>query len=299
MAKVHPTMDELRHLPVPLLPGELQVLDTLRARRRLVHLRPAAGPGLDQPDFVVVHAEHGVVVIEVRDWRPGMYRRSPAGPIEVQAVAGWERTDEVPRYLAHRSAVVVQERFFADTNDPPRDPSVPDRCWCSCANRTRRSGRSWAARATPSELRVRCLSGARLRVSTVVELVGPPIVRRRAVSARNLTRLARHLDQPDDRPVDAPLAPGPTDLDGLAEGGAAPAGRHPSRAGCGRLGKTTGLVGRAASSLSPPGAPSSWPPVPRTTRGTCTGRSWSGAESWAPTRDASRAPTSSVSARSR
>ncbi len=250
MARVHPDMEQLRHLPVPLLPGELQVLDTLRALGDgwSIYVQPRLG--LDQPDFVVVHPEHGVSVIEVRDWRPGLYRRSPAGAIEIRAAGGWERTDDVPRYVVHRTAILLQERFFADTNDPPRDPSVRPMLVLARQSAEEVGALVGAAGVTPSELRVRCLSGAELRSATVEELVGPVTGRRRAVDARNLARLVRHLDQPVAAP--APGTPpgdtadvAPADLDGLAADLAGPGrGVRPVRGAAGS-GKTTGMVARA------------------------------------------------------
>ena len=259
MARMYPAMEQLRHLPIPLLPGELQVLDTLRALddEWSIYVQPRLG--LDQPDVVVVHPEHGVTIIEIRDWRPGLYRRSPAGAIEVRSAGGWERTDEVPRYVVHRTAVAVQERFFADTNDPPRDPSVRPMLVLVRQSAEEVEALVGNASVTPSELRVRCLSGAELRAATVAELAGTGTLRRRAISARNLARLVRHLDQPvaspapDDPVPGTPDAPGArephtaADLDGLAATLAAPApapGVRPVRAAAGS-GKTTGLVARS------------------------------------------------------
>lgn len=248
MARVHPEMEQLRRLPVPLLPGELQVLDTLRALGDgwSIYVQPRLG--LDQPDFVVIHPDHGVVVIEVRDWRPGLYRRSPVGDIEVRSSSGWERAGEVPRYVVHRTAILLQERFFADTNDPPRDPSVRPMLVLVRQSAEEVQALVGAPSVTPSELRVRCLSGAELRAATVEELVGPPSPRRRAVSARNLARLVRHLDQPVavDEAVDGGPPPAPADLDGLAAVLAGPGrGIRPVRGAAG-TGKTTGLVARAS-----------------------------------------------------
>lgn len=257
MARVIPSMEQLRYLAVPLEAGELQVLDSLQALDDDWSIFVQPRLGLDQPDFVAVHAEHGAVVIEVRDWRPGTHRLASSGTIEVRAASGWERTDEAPRYVGHRTAVVVQERFFADTNDPPRDPSI--RAIVVLVRQSAQEAQELVGtpRVTMSEERVRYFSGAELRADTLDALVGPPRLPRRSVSPRSLARLVRHLDQPvaaHGSGSDTPAEAGGRDEQPVAGGLAAELGAGPARdedrqrqvrAAAGS-GKTTGLVARAS-----------------------------------------------------
>lgn len=257
MARVIPPMEQLRRLAVPLQAGELQVLDSLQALGDdwAIYVQPRLG--LDQPDFVAVHPEHGAVVIEVRDWRPGTHRLSSAGVIEVRGTGGWERTDEAPRYVAHRTAVVVQERFFADTNDPPRDPSI--RAIVVLVRQSAQEAQELVGtpRVTMSEERVRYFSGADLRADTLDALVGPPRIPRRAIAPRSLARLERHLDQAvaaaadsaaagPDAAIDPALALVPGGLAAeVVQGPTASETRQVQVRAAAGSGKTTGLVARA------------------------------------------------------
>ena len=74
MAQLHPRLDELHVLPVPLNEGERQMLEALARLDDdwLVFVQPCLG--LDRPDFIVVHPEFGVTVVEVKDWSVGGYR---------------------------------------------------------------------------------------------------------------------------------------------------------------------------------------------------------------------------------
>ncbi|MEO5724284.1 MAG: nuclease-related domain-containing protein [Ilumatobacteraceae bacterium] len=102
MARVYPDWDELACLPTPLNVGERQVLDCLAALddEWIVYVQPRLG--LDQPDFITAHPTFGVCAVEVKDWSVGAYRQAADGRIETRHQGGWTRTDEAPRYQAHR-----------------------------------------------------------------------------------------------------------------------------------------------------------------------------------------------------
>ena len=116
---MRPALDELSQLVTPLNVGEL---DVAHALARLdddwtVYIQPRIGQ--DVPDFVAVHDQHGVCAIEVKDWRPGIYRQRDDGVIEFRSCStyGWERSNEQPRYQAYRYRTTIFDQFFAMPDD--------------------------------------------------------------------------------------------------------------------------------------------------------------------------------------
>lgn len=125
MARIFPALGELDHLTVPLNEGEHQVLEFLAQLddEWLVYVQPRLG--LDQPDFVVVHARFGVTAVEVKDWGHGCYRQDAEGFIEtISTDGGWIRTRHNPKYQAARYLDAVWSRFFTDVNASPRRATV-------------------------------------------------------------------------------------------------------------------------------------------------------------------------------
>ncbi|MGB3735221.1 MAG: NERD domain-containing protein/DEAD/DEAH box helicase [Ilumatobacter sp.] len=119
MALFRPALDELAHLASPLNDGELEVAHAL-ARfddSWTVYIQPRLGQ--DQPDFVAVHDFHGVCAIEVKDWRPDVYRQRDDGAIEHRRSGerGWERSCEQPRFQAYRYRTTIYDQFFAMPDD--------------------------------------------------------------------------------------------------------------------------------------------------------------------------------------
>ena len=122
MAVFRPALDQLGQLVTPLNPGELDVAGALAELDDdwTISIQPRLGH--DVPDFVAVHDRYGVCAIEVKDWRPGIYRQRDDGAIEFRSgVDGWERSQEHPRYQAHRYRTTIFDQFFAmpdDTSEP-------------------------------------------------------------------------------------------------------------------------------------------------------------------------------------
>ncbi|MGB8858296.1 MAG: nuclease-related domain-containing protein [Ilumatobacteraceae bacterium] len=119
MARVYPDWDELACLPTPLNVGERLVLDCLAALddEWIIYVQPRLG--LDQPDFITAHPTFGVCAVEVKDWSIGIYRQDDDGRIEMRRQGGWVRTDEAPRYQAHRYRGAIHERLTALTDEAP------------------------------------------------------------------------------------------------------------------------------------------------------------------------------------
>ena len=116
---MRPALDELSQLVTPLNDGELDVAHALAGLDDdwTVYIQPRIGQ--DVPDFVAVHDRYGVCAIEVKDWRPGIYRQRDDGVIEFRpcGTGGWERSSEQPRYQAYRYRTTIFDQFFAMPDD--------------------------------------------------------------------------------------------------------------------------------------------------------------------------------------
>ncbi|MGQ0467698.1 MAG: NERD domain-containing protein [Sporichthyaceae bacterium] len=105
--------EELATLPTPLNAGENYVLRKLLQvadPRWTIYVQPRIA--LMQPDFVLAHPEHGVWIVEVKDWSPTSYRRSETGRVEVLAASGWTAIED-PIEQARRYRRVIFDRCFA------------------------------------------------------------------------------------------------------------------------------------------------------------------------------------------
>lgn len=115
-ALVVPPLDQLQSLHTPLNAGELATVGALAQLGSDWHVFVQPRLSMAQPDFVVVHPEKGVWVIEVKDWNPSLYRpvRNPGGRlIEVFDGERW-----IPRPSPKAQLVsyekTFRERFFVD-----------------------------------------------------------------------------------------------------------------------------------------------------------------------------------------
>jgi Nuclease-related domain len=124
MAVLRPSLEDCSQLVTPLNDGERRVAESLA---RLddgwtVYIQPRLG--FDVPDFVAVHARHGVCIVEVKNWAPRRYRSGTSARIEFANGDGtWQATTEQPRYQAYRYRTVIHDQFFArpdDDADPPQ-----------------------------------------------------------------------------------------------------------------------------------------------------------------------------------
>src|SRR4051812_11707719 len=112
--RVVPGLDELPGLPTKLNDGELAVLDALMQLGPGWNVFVQPRLAMAQPDFVVVHAEYGVWVIEVKDWTPDAYRSEPARRhrwIEVSNGERWvQRASPIKQVMAYETT--FRDRFF-------------------------------------------------------------------------------------------------------------------------------------------------------------------------------------------
>lgn len=121
MARFRPPLEELSQLVEPLNHGEEAVARALAALDDdwTVYIQPRLGQ--DVPDFVAVHGRHGVCIIEVKDWKPSIYRQRDDGRIECRRGSGeWTGIDEQPRYQAFRYRTTIFDLFFAELDQGTR-----------------------------------------------------------------------------------------------------------------------------------------------------------------------------------
>jgi hypothetical protein len=117
--RIVPTLADLAALPTPLNGGEAAVLQALArlAPDWSIFVQPRLA--MAQPDFVVVHPEKGVWIIEVKDWNPQIYRGDGVTGgrwIEVFDGQRWVRRVS-PRKQVVGYEKVFRERFFVDFTD--------------------------------------------------------------------------------------------------------------------------------------------------------------------------------------
>lgn len=114
--RIVPALHELSALPTALNEGERSVLDALTRLGAEWHVFVQPRLAMAQPDFVAVHAIHGVWMIEVKDWNPEVYRSEPSRRhrwIEVFNGERWvQRVSPVKQVLAYQET--FKDRFFVD-----------------------------------------------------------------------------------------------------------------------------------------------------------------------------------------
>lgn len=110
-----PPISELNRLRTPLTPGERRVFDWLDAELHpgwAIYIQPHLN-GL-RPDFVLLHPEGGIIILEVKDWNlnSGNYRTradsSGRVRLEFHSDDGWKpkhADDPVNRLVAYRDQV--------------------------------------------------------------------------------------------------------------------------------------------------------------------------------------------------
>jgi hypothetical protein len=244
MARVFPALDELVHLNVPLNEGEQQVLDLLCGLGEgwLIYVQPRLG--LDQPDFVVVHADFGVTAVEVKDWGHGCYRQDADGFIETLTPNdGWVRTRHNPKFQAARYLDALWSRFFTDVNASPRRAVV--RAVVVLPRYTTNDARALLQiERFNSERSVMVWGGNDLAVSPLLVLTNQEQPARRKISPIAIDRLRRALAEPEyisDQRLPLRLSEAALNIE-----------RNPSKAAMRRVrgaagsGKSLGLAARAA-----------------------------------------------------
>jgi hypothetical protein len=121
VAVLRPSLSQLDQLVTPLNAGERRVAECLSTLddRWTVYIQPRLAH--DIPDFVAVHPQHGVCVIEVKDWSYGSWRMTPGKALEYVTGDGvWHTSDERPRFQADRYRSAIYNEYFALPTDGHR-----------------------------------------------------------------------------------------------------------------------------------------------------------------------------------
>lgn len=114
--RIVPAPSEINSLPTKLLPGEMATLESLRelSPEWTVFVQPRVA--MAQPDFVALHPEKGLWILEVKDWNPEYYRPVGApGARHVEVFNGeiWVGLQS-PRVKVAAYQEIFQERFFSN-----------------------------------------------------------------------------------------------------------------------------------------------------------------------------------------
>lgn len=115
MANACPAGVEPAEFVPPLNDGEQKVAEWLISQLSnewTVYIQPRIH--MAQPDFICVHPGFGVVVIEVKDWAEGLYRKTEK-QIEVNSGGSWSTTEADPRKQARDYRDVVWNDFIRST----------------------------------------------------------------------------------------------------------------------------------------------------------------------------------------
>lgn len=244
MARVFPDWDELGTLPTALNVGERQVLECLAALddEWIFYVQPRLG--LDQPDFITAHPRFGVCAVEVKDWSVGAYRQAADGRIEVRRRDAWVRTDEAPRYQAHRYRGAIHERLAAVSDDAPAYSQVRGVVVMPQCTTTQARALLTKSAVNDSEKWVHVFGRDSLEQDPVLVLTGTRQPEGRCISERCLDALRRSLAEPEaqsDQRLPLILSPAAANIE--ANPRDARIRRVRGSAGCG---KSLGLAARAA-----------------------------------------------------
>ena len=94
----HPSLEEQSRFATPLTDGERQLRDFFNERlNESWHVFVQPHMLNQQPDFLLVSLEHGVTVIEVKDWREDGIRCVKPRELNVKTASGeWVYTNQDP-----------------------------------------------------------------------------------------------------------------------------------------------------------------------------------------------------------
>jgi hypothetical protein len=115
--RIVPAEEDLAALPTPLNVGERATLEALKLLGPdwIIFVQPRVA--LAQPDFVALHPEKGLWIIEVKDWNPEYYRQvGNVGGRYLEVFSGDDWISrQSPRLRVAAYQQIFQERFFSDS----------------------------------------------------------------------------------------------------------------------------------------------------------------------------------------
>lgn len=110
----HPPIEEHDSFSTPMNAGERQIRDLLNENLdETWHVFVQPHLLNQQPDFMLVSPEHGITIVEVKDWQDGGHKCDVPGVLEVRDTRGdWVRTGEDPILQAYNYKRGIAERFL-------------------------------------------------------------------------------------------------------------------------------------------------------------------------------------------
>ena len=115
VAEFHPPLEALTQLVEQLNDGERRVVEALVRLSDDWQIFVQPRLGMDIPDFVAVHARHGVCAIEVKDWDPSKYENRN-GAVGRWGANNWTPITH-PLMQPYRYQSTIFERHFALPDD--------------------------------------------------------------------------------------------------------------------------------------------------------------------------------------
>jgi hypothetical protein len=110
----HPPLEEHDKFSTPMNDGEKRIRELLlESLDEGWHVFVQPHLLNQQPDFMLVSAEHGITIVEVKDWQEGGHKCDSPGVLEVRDSRGdWVRTGEDPVLQVYNYKKGIAERFL-------------------------------------------------------------------------------------------------------------------------------------------------------------------------------------------
>ena len=110
----HPPLEEHDKFSTPMNDGERRIRNLLNeSLDETWHVFVQPHLLNQQPDFMLVSPEHGISIVEVKDWQDGGHKCDVPGVLEVRDARGdWVRTGEDPILQAYNYKRGIAERFL-------------------------------------------------------------------------------------------------------------------------------------------------------------------------------------------
>ena len=125
MATVFPRGVAPNQFRPPLNDGEIKIFDHLSGWEDEWTIYVQPNLGTSKPDFVALNDSVGVIIIEVKDWTPNLYRRNTKSQskytIEVYSADEWHRTGHDPLRQISNYKRDIFDYFFASTESPQKE----------------------------------------------------------------------------------------------------------------------------------------------------------------------------------
>lgn len=119
--------------------GERRLAQRLEAKLEsdyLLWYDVAIGQAVKHPDFIVLHPQRGLLILEVKDWKRDTIRSADKHSVEILTSSGIKHVSN-PLEQARQYAKRSRMSFRKTPSSPSRQASLPDTCcflgatgWC-------------------------------------------------------------------------------------------------------------------------------------------------------------------------